>query len=243
MNKFRYLLLFFMLGLLNACEVVTWKKLPPEVVATVTANDGSEEAVVIQSHEINQAAEKDPSNIFGLSRNYEHQIFVQNHEGSQRRAITAKKPYQSAVLYYPKTAGYLLSGYIVNVKHNTVRYEKIDLKTGKTTFIRDDSGISQPTICKDLSPQSFVIEGILPSPDGAIIAYFYSPTCFKATVEFLEANTLTKLDTQQLDIKGVNEVVWPRNDSLILYSTTETQGNNAWKLLPKTPPVATNFVK
>jgi hypothetical protein len=243
MNQFRYSLCFFLLLLLNACEVVTWKKVPPEVIATVTANDGSEVAIVIQSHEINQAANKDPASVFGLSRNYEHQIFIQNQDGSKRRAITAKKPYQSTVLYYPKTAGYLLSGYIVDVKHNTIRYEKIDLNTGQTTFIRNDSGISQPAICKDLSPQSFVIEGILPSADGTIIAYFYSPTCFKATIEFLEAQTLTRLDTQHLDIKGVNEVVWPPHGSLILYSMTETEGNNAWQLLPKTPPVATHFIK
>jgi hypothetical protein len=237
----KHYLIVFSLLLLTACSVVTWKQVPPEVIATAIANDGSDVAIVIQSHEINKAAETKP--VFGLTRNYEHQIFIQNQDGSQQRAITAKKPYESVALFYPKTAGYVLSGYIVNRKGHVIRYEKIDLKTGQTSFIRNDSGISQPTLCKDLSPPSFVVEGILPSAEGTLIAYFYSPACFKAIVEFRDAKTLSILDKQQLDIKGINEVTWPANERLILYSITETAGHQAWTLLPKTPPVATHFVK
>jgi hypothetical protein len=83
---------------------------------------------------------------------------------------------------------------------------------------------------------------VAPSPDGAIIAHFYSPTCLKATVEFLEAKTLTILDTQQIDIQGVYDgAVWPSQDGLILYSRVLADENNAWKLLPKNPPVAIRF--
>jgi hypothetical protein len=238
MKPSHYLLLL-LLFTLSSCTSVTWKRVPPEVIATVPANDGSEVAIAIQSYEINKIADKKPS--LGLARNYEHQIFIQNHDGSQQRAMTVKRPYQLTTLHYPKTAGYLVAGYIVNTKDNIVRYEKIDLQTGQVTFIRNDSGTSQPMICKGLFPQSFVVEGVSPSPDGLLIAYFYSPSCFKTIVDFIDARTLTLLDKQQVDIRGVNQVTWQPQQGLILYPVTETQGNTAWRLLPKTPPMTTHF--
>ncbi len=232
-------LLFLLLFALSSCNFVTWKRVPPEVIATVPANDGSDVAIAIQSYEINKIAEKKPS--FGLTKNYEHQIFIQNHDGSQQRAMTVKRPYQLTTLHYLKTAGYLLVAYIVNTKDNIIRYERIDLQTGQVTFIRNDSGISQTTICKDLFPQSFVVEGVSPSPDGLLIAYFYSPSCFKTIVDFIDARTLTLLDKQQIDIRGINQVTWQPQQGLILYPVTETQGNVAWKLLPRTPPMTIHF--
>jgi hypothetical protein len=240
---FRYKIVFLSCFLLIACDVVTWKKVPPEISQTAVANDGSDVAVVMRNYEKNQAADKDASNVFGLSRNYEHQIFIQNHDGSQRRSITPKRPYKDDYpFYYLKTAGYILLGVMLNDKASTVRYEKIDLATGQATTVRTQSNIPQHVLCKDRPPPSFVVESVAPSPDGAIIAHFYSPTCLKATVEFLEAKTLTILDTQQIDIQGVYDgAVWPSQDGLILYSRVLADENNAWKLLPKNPPVAIRF--
>jgi hypothetical protein len=245
MNSSRYLFVIALLFSLFACDVITWKEVPPEISQTAIANDGSDMAVVMRNYEINKAADKDPSNVFGASRNYEHQIFVQNQEGKKRRAITDKRPYKDDYpFYYVKTAGYILLGVMFKEDKNwTTRYEKIDLKSGKATTIRTQSTTPQHLICKDQSPQSFVVESVVPSTDGTIIAYFYSPSCFKAKVEFLDAKTLSTIDTKKIDIKGINEAIWLPNEGLILYSTTETEGNNAWKLLPKKSPISMHFIQ
>ncbi len=245
MNQYHYYTAALLLLLVSACHAVIWKTVPPQVSQTAIANDGSDVAVVMQNYEINQVAEKNPGDILAVSRNFEHQIFVQNHDGSQRRAITKKRPYKDELgtFHYLNTAGYILLGSMLSDKKSTVKYEKIDLTTGQANLVRHHSDISQPLLCKGISPQSFVVENVLPSPDGTLIAYFYSPTCFKVVVEFLKAKTLTLLDTQHVDVKGVNEAIWPSNENLIVYSTTETAGNNAWKLSPKTTPLPTSFIK
>jgi Tol biopolymer transport system component len=200
-------------------------------------------AVVMLNYEINKVAEKDPSSILAVSRNFEHQIFVQNQDGSQRRAVTAKRAYKDepGSLHYLKTAGYILLGSILLDQKYTVRYDKIDLQTGQITTIRYHSDIPQHLICKDISPPAFVVENVLPSPDGSFIAYFYSPACFKATVEFFDAKTLTLLDRQQIEISGINEAVWENAEGLTIYSTTATASNNAWRLLPKMSPLSTSY--
>lgn len=240
-----YYNILFMLISLTACQVITWQAVPPQISQTAIANDGSGTAVVMQNHEINKVAQEDPSNIFGASRHFEHQIFVQNQDGTERRAVTGKRPYrdEAGTLHYLKTAGYLLLGSaIFRNGQQSVQYEKIDLHTGHATLIRYHTDTPQHLLCKDLSPQSFVVENVLPSPTGDIIAYFYSPSCFKTTVEFLDAQTLTVIDTQQIEIKGINEAIWRQSDSgLIIYSTTESEGNNAWKLISKTPPVSISY--
>jgi hypothetical protein len=245
MNQPHYYTAALLLHLVSACHAVIWKAVPPQVSQTAIANDGSDVAVVMQNYEINQAAETNPGDILATSRNFEHQIFVQTHDGSQRRAITKKRPYKDELgtFHYLKTAGYILLGSMLSNRKSTIKYEKIDLTTGQANLIRNHSDISQPLLCKGMSPQSFVVENVLPSPDGTLIAYFYSPTCFKVVVEFLEAKTLMLLDTQHIEIKGINEAIWPANENLIVYSTTETAGNNAWKLSPKTTPLPTSFIK
>lgn len=220
--------------LLSGCEVFLWQPVPPQVSQTAEANDGSQIAIVMQNYEQNQTAQNNPGHILAASKNFEHQIFVQNHDGSQRRAVTAKRPHQDepGTFYFAKTAGYLVLGSRVwHNKNYVTRYDKINLATGQATLIRYQT--SPPQLCQQAASQAFIVEGLIPSPTGNWLVHFYSPSCFKARVEFLDAHQLTPVDTQTVQIDGIYEAKW-QGENLLLYPITDPQ--TAWELQPRRVP-------
>lgn len=222
--------------LISGCDAMLWKSVPPQISQTAEANDGSKVAIVMQNHEENQTAQKNPGHILAASRHFEHQIFVQNHDGSHRQAITAKRPYQDELgtFYFAKTAGYLVLG--ARVWHNkdyVTRYDKINLATGQATLISYQTSQPQYLLCQTKSSPAFIVEGVIPSPTGNWLAHFYSPSCYQAKVEFLDANSLKTIDTQTVAIDGIYEAKWKEGD-LTLYSTTTSQAT--WELQPHTAP-------
>lgn len=215
MLNLKFYLGFVLLSLiLTACQVITWQKVAQHVSQTATAYDGSV-AIVMLSYEQNLAA-TDPTNIFAATRNFTHQIWVKNPDGSDKKITPIRAGRDaSGSLHYMKHAGYILLGLVD--EQQRMRYEKIDLHNGTISLIRHQSNIAQTELCPIGTPLSFVVENLLPAENGEIIAYIYSPSCFTVVVEFLQAQNLTLIKRQQLEITGVHEAVWQGED-LVIYN-------------------------
>lgn len=218
-QKYSLIFIFlYVLYSLTGCQTVSWSTIPPQISQTALASDHSDQVVVMQNYEINETAKKDPSNIFAATRNFEHQLFVQSPQGENKTAITPKRAGKdvSGTLHYLKPAGYILLGISPAKGKNQLRYEKISLKTGKATVIRHHSGIRPHRLCQN-TPPAFVIETVLPSPDGKQIVYVHTPHCAQAVIEFLRADDLTLLERKQVKIQGVNEARWSKEEGFVLY--------------------------
>jgi hypothetical protein len=232
------IIIFTMLFLLTACQAVQWQAVAPYSRQTAMANDGSGVAVLMLNYETNRAAQQDSGHILGASRHFEQQIFVQNQDGSQRRAVTEKRPYKDELgtFHYVASEGYFLLGSVVS--HNgqsRVKYEKIDAHTGQARLIRYQSDTAQPLLCYGKSSQAFVIENVLPSPSGEWIAYFYSPDCFKVKVEFLDAHTLQLIDIQEFSIDGIYQATWQTPNHRLTFTPVRDEQLPVWQLEPKKP--------
>ena len=152
----------------------------------VWADDGSELAVVIQNQSGDQT-DLTPS---------QHQIWVQNQDGSERRAITDWRNYQAKQIFYMKQAGYFVVESLL--EKGARRFDKIDLDGNEILIIETPDREHQP--CQQsLVPNSLplqVEQTVIPSPDGQRLGHIYSPECGKVTVEFLYANSLNIFDQQ-----------------------------------------------
>jgi hypothetical protein len=220
---------------LGACQVIAWKDLPPSVSQSAPANDGSQEkAVLMLNYQVNKEAEQNPGSLLGMARNYQHQIVIENANG--RRPLTGKRPGkdQPGTLYYVKNAGYLLLGSLMTGRDSEViRYEKIDLATGQASLIRQTQGGSQSLICQDQPKFAFVVERLFPSPDGKWLAHVFSPACGSAKVDFLDAASLSLIDSQTIQLNGVNETHWDAA-GMMLYDIQDN--HQAWRMSPGQPP-------
>lgn len=217
-QKYSLIIFLYLFYLLTACQTVSWSSIPPQVSQTALANDHSDMVVVMQNYEINETAKKDPNNIFAATRNFEHQLFVQSPQGENKTAITPKRAGKdvSGTLHYLKPAGYILLGISAAEGKNKLRYEKINLQTGQATLIRHHSGIRPYQLCQNTQP-AFLIETVLPSPDGKQIVYVHTPHCAQAVIEFLRADDLTLLERKKVKIQGINEASWSKEEGFVLH--------------------------
>lgn len=194
----------------------------------VWADDGSKLAIAIQ---------KNPEGDNTALSSPQHQIWTQNQDGSDRRALTDWRDYQPKQLFYMKQAGYLVVESLL--EKGARRFDKITLNGNEILIVETPDGEHQA--CQQSPPpapnQSLplqVEQTVIPSPDGQQLAHIYSPECGKVTVEFLHANSLNIFDNQTMTIDEAMRATWHREGYIIL---TNYNNDKAWKVTPSAPPL------
>ncbi len=188
--------------------------------SVVWADDGSEVAVVGVRIADNSSQQ----------HQFQHQIVVQNLDGSGQRTITEWRDYRHGRLFYMKQAGYFVVESLLD--NGARRFDKIALNGNEILIIETPDNKQQP--CQNADRRAQVDHSVIPSPDGLQLANIYSPLCGKVTVEFLHANNLNLFDNQTLDIDGPMKATWHPNGYVIL--ATDNNSGKAWKIAPLSAP-------
>ncbi len=193
----------------------------------VWADDGSKLAMAIQ----NQSSDNTDLSL------PQHQIWVQNRDGSERRAITDWRNYQAKQIFYMKQAGYFVVESLL--EKGARRFDKITANGNEILIIETPDSEHQPcrsstTLTPDQALPLQVEQTVIPSPDGQRLAHIYSPECGKVTVEFLYANSLNIFDNQTMTIDEAMRATWHREGYIIL---TNYNNDKAWKVTPSAPPL------
>lgn len=195
----------------------------------VWADDSSEVAFIQQSYEEKQ------SGLFGQKtdkRNVKHQILIQKPTGNEPKAVTAwRNGPMGQHLFYMKQAGYLVADLLQ--ENDTRRFDKVGLD-GKEIPIVEEQAPYQPCTAADKETTAQISHSVIPSPDGLLLLEAYSPSCGKATVEFLYANNLNFIDGQTFNIDEPMTVLW-HPEGYVIFTTPAL--DKAWKVTPYTPPV------
>ena len=205
----------------------------------VWADDDSEVAIVILHFE-----EKSGDWLSGTTekRYFKHQIFTQKINDKEKFPLTELRDHQVGQVFFMKSAAYLITESIL--PGGARRFDKIDLKGHEILIIETPDSVHQPCQTQQNSPPvetepttpipPVVYHTVIPSPDGGQLAHVYSPECGKASVEFLDAESLTVLDNQTFDIDEPMEVTWHR-DGYIVFTTSKR--DKAWKVKAKESPL------
>lgn len=191
----------------------------------VWADDGSKLAMAIQ----NQSSDNTDLSL------PQHQIWVQNPDGSERRAITDWRNYQAKQIFYMKQAGYFVVESLL--EKGARRFDKITANGNEILIIETPDSEHQPCQSSPTPAQALplqVEQTVIPSPDGQRLAHIYSPECGKVTVEFLYANSLNIFDNQTMTIDEAMRATWHREGYIIL---TNYNNDKAWKVTPSAPPL------
>ncbi|MEM7018526.1 MAG: hypothetical protein AAF512_14445 [Pseudomonadota bacterium] len=203
------------------CGVMPGQKSSPEEVAgegmTVWSEDGSEALIAIQ-----QGWESPRSE----TERFEHRLFIDAMDGSERRALTSMRPNAVNTIYYMKNAGYVI---VENrLPDKRARFQKIELNGKEITLFESRTPVWQ--LCGDVPTEGApVIEHtIIPSPNGESLAHVYSQACGSVTVDFLRARDLVATDSQTLTIESPPNITWHPDGDLII---AMADGETAWKLM------------
>jgi len=188
--------------------------------SVVWADDGSEVAVVGVRIADNSSQQ----------HQFQHQIVVQNLDGSGQRTITEWRDYRHGRLFYMKQAGYFVVESLLD--NGARRFDKMALNGNEILIIETPDNKHQP--CQNADRRAQVDHSVIPSPDGLQLANIYSPLCGKVTVEFLHANNLNLFDNQTLDIDGPMKATWHPDGYVIL--ATDNNSGKAWKIAPLSAP-------
>ena len=170
-------------------------------------------------------------------RNFRHQVFVQDQNGANRRAVTAVQSFQDgATLYYMKRSGYLLVDTLEGA--DRLRYDVIRLD-GRIQTLRTWSNPGQ--MCAGLE--------VIPSPDGQLIAsiervagapsgdLFCAPG--RAKVELYDAFSFAVVARYDWAVKGMIESTWNLQGELIVHEMEA----GSFKMTRTQPPLATDNPK
>ncbi len=237
MNNYTYLLLLITFIISAGCSHLTKEKTlspqpkpdKPEPLV-VWADDSSEVAFAVLSSEPNHSQDKlnNETKIATLK----HQIWVQNSDGSERRALTEWRDSQPGQIFYMKQAGYLVVESLL--EGGARRFDKIELSGNEILIIETPDKAHQP--CQQQADDSAprVYHTVIPSPDGQQLAHIYSPECGKVTVEFLYANNLNIFDNQTMNIDEPMKATWHRDGYIILATDNN---DKAWRVSPLAPPL------
>lgn len=215
----------------------TWQD--QEMIASVAwADDDSAIAFVVLRYESKQST--NPLSGTTLKRNMRHQLYVENPNGSNRRAIGGELAGQNATeLYYMKARGYFLSG---AVSPDARWFNRISA-TGAVTEVARVSNSS----CEG---RHF---DVVPSPDGQHLAMIktapgctstsgtasptgsHTQTSDQLVVTFLDASTLAEVQSQTVTLPawGVEWTWRPAGDFVVAASGT------AWSLAVGRAPQST----
>jgi len=217
-------LLFLVLSslLLSACSITQTKiVLPPE--HAVWSNDDTEIAVV--------QAITDPTN----PERHQFQIFVRKPDGSDNRQVTEVRSEQIRQLYYVKDPGYVIAESILANERS--RFDRINLEGNEITVMETRLGPTQ--ICpKQSGALPLIQNGVLPSPDGQILAQLFNRTCGEIEINFLQAKDLLAVDGYSLKIDAPAQATWHPQGHLVI---TLNDGQTAWQLNVEQAPSPTDY--
>ena len=168
----------------------------------------------------------------------QQQIISRSISGTQQQAITYPQRRDYQHLYYMKSAGYLVAE--SKTPRNWLRFERINLNGDEITII--ETPIPNASLCQDYpeTPNAYISPQVIPSPNGQILAYIYSQECAIITVDFLNAKTLTTLDSQIINTRYAVKPTWHSGGYLILAIADD---NSAWKLKPEQKPQVIAYPK
>jgi len=225
----RFSVILALVGILSACSSSVPKEWTSkqQLEQAVWADDNSELAV------IELTFEEKASGLLATEtqqRNIQHQIWLQNPDGSQKRALTQKRQHRNENLFYMKQAGYLVVDAIS--AEGIRRFDKIDLEGNELPIVEEQIVYQPCTEANDSAHQ--VAHQIIPSPDGSLMVEVYSPQCGQATIEFLHANNLSFIDGQTFAIDEPMTVMWHPYGYIIF---TSNDLDKAWKVAPHSAPV------
>jgi hypothetical protein len=210
------------------------------IASVAWADDDSAIAFVILRYESKPST--NPLSGTTLKRNMRHQLYIENPNGSNRRAIGGELAGQNATeLYYMKSRGYVLSGAI---SPDARWFNLIRLANGAATEVARVSNSSCESRHFD----------VVPSPDGRYLAVLKTaPGCIATSgtasptgshsqgtdqlvVTFLDASTLAEVQSQTVTLPawGVEWTWRPAGDFVVAASGT------AWSLAVGRAPQSTN---
>ncbi|MCK5688456.1 hypothetical protein KAI87_04255 [Myxococcota bacterium] len=222
-----FLLLTLLVSLSTACS---WEG-AEQIDQAVWSDDDTAQAYV----KLLYYERKDPNPLSGTTqkKDFRHQIFIQDADGSNRRALTDGRTFQNgAMLYYMKRAGYVVMEVIEG--RDLFRYDIIRMD-GQSTTLASWQNPSVPCAGFELTP----------SPDGAMIATMERLTagqamdlsCAPATVEvkFYSADSLSLISTYSWPANGMMESTWTLGGDFIVH---DHEGGD-WIVAPSTGPTPT----
>ncbi len=182
--------------------------------------DDATEVAVIELHYDEKGTER---------KHFKHQLYVQNVDGSERRAITELRDHQNGNLFYMKQAGYFIMESLL--PNGSRRFDKIDTNGHEILIIETPDNEHQPCIGVepvDNKPLPQVYHSVIPSPDGSLLAHIFSLDCGEVSVEFLYSNNLNIItDPVILPIEEPVNATWHIDNYIIL---TNNQSTTAWAI-------------
>ncbi|MCV6637745.1 hypothetical protein [Candidatus Albibeggiatoa sp. nov. NOAA] len=220
--------ILFLVGLIGGCatnqEKQTW--VPKQKNNQVVWADDATDVAVIELQYDEKGSERN---------NFKHQLYVQNMDGSERRAVTEVREHQNGNLYYMKQAGYFIMESLMPT--GARRFDRIDEKGHEILVIETPDSEHQP--CADIprvdnKPLPQVYHTVIPSPDGALLAHVFSLDCGEVSVEFLYSNNLNIItDPIVIPIDEPVNATWHVDNYIIL---TNNQNTRAWAIRVGQPP-------
>jgi len=164
-------------------------------------------------------------------RNYRHQVWTQNEDGSNRRALTSERVAQpGSTFYFMRDAGYVLID--VRESDRRSRFDQIWLSSGTSQTIAVNELPEGPVIpCQGFE--------VLPSPDGLTLAIIERtappvPRCVGGTVivTFVDALTGAEGNSFEWGLDGMPASAWTASGQLQLWSFA----GGEWRVDPTTGP-------
>jgi hypothetical protein len=204
--------------LLSACQ---WRHIE-NVDQVVWSDDNSQQAYTVLMYEERSGYPLDGSL---QKRDFRHQIFVQNEDGTARRSLTGERVRKSGNhLYFMKRAGYVMVD-VFETSHQ-VRFDVIRLSGQQQTLL---TYLYDGDACDSLE--------VIPSPDGALIAVLEQRaagsgkllgTCVDAAVlmTLYDAGTLTPVNVAEWQISDPVECTWTPAGYFMVY----TRAQVAWSV-------------
>jgi hypothetical protein len=165
-------------------------------------------------------------------RNFRHQVYVQNTDGSGRRAVTDVRPHRTGNnIFYMRGEGYL----IVDVFETEAmaRYDIIDAASGETATI----------LRHTLSDRACTSHEVIPSYTGHTLAVVERTAgsdsggrcpSGEVVVTFLDADSLSTLSSYRWPVTDMIQVAWTEADQIVVLAPAD----GAWRVDPAGGPVA-----
>jgi len=201
-----------------------------QIVQVAFADDDSAHAFVKLMFKERPSAH--PLNGTTDKKDFRHQVFIQDRDGENRRAVTGVVSSQNgATLYYMKRSGYLIVDTLE--APDKLRYDVIRLD-GRIQTLETWSHPGQ--LCAGLE--------VVPSPDGLLIATVErldsgQPADLpcapgRVVVELHDAASLAVVARYDWEVGGLIESTWNPKGELIVHELEA----GSWKLTRSEPPVA-----
>jgi hypothetical protein len=163
-------------------------------------------------------------------RNFRHQLFIQNVDGSERQAVTNVQEFQTgANFYYMRQAGYLIID--VFEAEDEIRYDLVRLPAGDATTIATHSASGRA--CESFE--------VIPSYRGQIIAIVERTADSDADrrcptgeviVTFIDAASLSDIAKYRWQVTDMVQTGWTDADELIVSAPDD----GVWLVTPDTGP-------